>query len=157
MAALDIDVLARFAPGSGLLAATVGPDGAPRASRAWSVRLVDADLGRVRVLVSADDPVAVSNLSIGAIAVTAANVRTYESAQLKGRVVTIEAPSDADLATLRTDAERFFAEIQEVDGMPIEQTRRILPHEAIAVVFDVDEQYDQSPGPTAGRPLVAGT
>ena len=152
---LDSELVELLGPGCGIVVATVGPDGEPRATRGWVVRVTDPATRRIRLVVTADDPVSVSNLAVGRIAVTGADVRTLRSAQLKGSVVAVEPPTADDLAELTADSERFFAEIHDTDGTPIELQRRLLPHEVLAVEIAVDELYDQSPGPVAGSAVGA--
>jgi hypothetical protein len=154
---LDSDVLGLFGAGAAIIVGTVGPDGEPRATRGWSVRSVDADTGRIRVMISADDPLVVGNLAGSRIAVGGAEVRTLRSAQVKGRVVSVETPTAEDLADMAHDSERFFVDVHVVDGNPLELLRRLLPHDVVAVEIEVEEQYDQSPGPGAGEPVRASS
>ena len=137
--------------GCGLIVATVSADGEPRAARAWAADVVDASTGRVRVLLEADDPVTVSNLTeTGALAVTGGDVRTLQSVQVKGAVVAVESITGADLARVDRHAEVFFANVHETDGTPMELLERMLPASMVACVLQVSEVYDQSPGPGAG-------
>jgi hypothetical protein len=143
---------ALIGPGTSLVVATVARDGEPRATRAWSAAIVGED--RVRVLVSADDPVVVDGLRPGAVvAVTGADVRSLRAVQLKGVLGAVDPPDAPDLASLEAHAERFFDEIHATDGNPVELLRRLLPHQVVAVEVVVDEVYDQSPGPGAGAVL----
>src|SRR5436190_23252791 len=48
-----------------LIVATVGPDGEPRASRGWGVTLLDGEPTRLRLLLDADDPIAIGHLAAG--------------------------------------------------------------------------------------------
>jgi hypothetical protein len=141
--------------GAGLVVGTVGHDGEPRATRAWSATIVDPDERRIRIVVGADDPVTVDNLGVGAtMALNGADVRTFRSVQLKGRIVAVEAATADDLDIARVQSDRFLQAVHETDGNPLEQLRRILPVDVVAVEMTVDEMYDQTPGPEAGGPLV---
>lgn len=139
--------------GAGLVVGTVGADGEPRATRAWGLTVVDPDARRVRLVMSADDPVTVENLAGGVISVTGADVRTFRSVQVKGTIVAVEPPTADDVTLARDQSDRFLTAIEETDGDPAELMRRILPHEMIAVELVVAEMYDQSPGPGAGTAL----
>ena len=139
--------------GCSLVVGTVGADGAPRATRAWAATVLDEAAGRLRVVVTADDAVALANLGTGQIAVTGADVRTLRAVQLKGHVVVVEPATPGDLATLDEHTGRFFQAVHETDGNPVELLRRLLPHEVVAVELVVEEVYDQSPGPGAGAAL----
>lgn len=137
--------------GAGLVVATVGRDGLPRVGRAWAAAATGADRGGLRVVVSADDATTVANLeAAGVVAVTVADVRTLRSLQVKGRTLCVEPPTVGDLAEAERQTDRFFEAVHEVDGLPVQQLRRLLPGKVLAVEIAVDEQFDQSPGPAAG-------
>jgi hypothetical protein len=139
--------------GAGLVVGTVDRNGVPRGIRAWGARVVDVESRRVRVILTADDRRIVDNLEAGRVAITAADVRTLQSVQLKGRVVIVEAPTADDVALTRIQIDRFFEAVVETDGNPRQQLDLMLPAEMVAIELLVDEQYDQTPGPTAGTPL----
>lgn len=144
--------------GAGLLIGTSDADGTPRAARGWSARL-DGE-GRLRVTVSADDPVVVANLADVAdrtVAVTTASVRTLRSVQLKGPVVAVTEPDDDDRAAFAAHTDSFFRGIIETDGHAEHLVRRMLPDRCLAVVVDVGAGFDQTPGPHAGAALGSGT
>lgn len=142
--------------GAGLVVGTVDEGGEPRATRAWSVTVVDPDARRLRAVVSADDPVTLANLRIGAVvALNGADVRTFRSVQLKGRVVSVEPPDADGLAAMQIQSDRFLQAVHETDGNSLEVLRRILPVEVVVIELEIDEMYDQTPGPDAGGPLVA--
>ena len=134
--------------GVGLLIGTSDERHVPRAGRAWGVRMVDQLL---RAVISADDPNLVANLDQGRVAVTGADVRQLRSAQLKGRVVAVEEPDETDLATADEHTAAFLTAIMETDGTEYELTSRLLPRRMLTVVVDVEEGFDQTPGPTAGE------
>jgi hypothetical protein len=142
--------------GAGLILGTVDDDGAPRGIRAWGARVVDVEARRVRIVLTADDRRVVDNLAGGKAAFTAADVRTLRSVQLKGRVVTVEPPTPDDVALTRSQIDRFFEVVNKTDGNPLEQLELMLPTEMVAIEVVVDEEYDQTPGPTAGAALRQG-
>lgn len=139
--------------GASIVVGTVDRDGAPRVARAWA--LSSAGPERVRVAVTADDPVLVSNLDDGLVSVTAADVRTFHSIQLKGRVEVVEPPDDDDLTRFRQQSGSLLDAIHETDGNPLESLRRFLPNDIVMIEFTVDDTFDQTPGPEAGAPLAA--
>jgi hypothetical protein len=136
--------------GTSLVAGTVGADGEPRATRAWSAQVVDDQIRRVRVVMGADDQISVDNLRTGGFALTGADVRTLRSVQLKGRVVSTEPPTTEDVQQVAQHSNAFFRAVHETDGLSIALLERLLPATVLAVVFEVEEVFDQSPGPTAG-------
>jgi hypothetical protein len=149
------ELAAITAAGGGLVVGTVSDDGEPRAVRAWAAVVTPGREDRLRVVMSADDPVSVANLATGRVAVTIADVRTFRSLQMKGAVASTGAPTAADLEQMRIQADTFLTAVHETDGNPLESLRRILPHEVVAFELVVEQVYDQTPGPDAGAALVA--
>jgi hypothetical protein len=143
--------------GYSLIVGTVDDDGAPRATRAWGIKVVDEASLVVRFTMSADDPVAVGNLDGRLVAVTGADVRTLRAVQLKGRVRRVGEPDDDDLLRMSAHSERFFAAVEDIDGTPERLLKRILPRAVVAVDFVAEELFDQSPGPGAGAAVPAAT
>jgi hypothetical protein len=151
-----VDLLQLIGGSSSMLVGTASATGEPRASRAWAAQIVGLDPLRVRVVMDADDAVAISNLREGAsVALTGADVRTLRAVQLKGRVLLVEPASDQDRSLAADQSAQFFQAVVETDGNPIELLRRLLPAQVVSFELLVDERYDQSPGPTAGRPVEA--
>jgi hypothetical protein len=135
--------------GSALIIGTVGPDGAPFAGRGWGLDVLDGD--RVRLLLDASDEGTIANVAAGrAIAVTAADVRTLRSMQLKGRALGLDETTAADRERWDRYREEFFTDILETDGTPRELTDRFAPDDVVACTIEVDELFDQTPGPGAG-------
>jgi len=90
------------------------------------------------------------------VAVTAADVRTVRSVQLKGRVVSVEQPTPADIEITERQTQSFFEGVNATDGNPIELLDVMRPCTHLVIEMIVDEQYDQTPGPTAGTALQSG-
>jgi hypothetical protein len=143
--------------GAGLVVGTVSAEGIPRADRAWAASVIDAESHRIRFVMSADDADVVANLQSGRVSLNGADVRTYQSVQLKGRPVVVEAPGADDVELARRQSETFFEAIHLTDGNPIEALRRMLPLEMVAVEMIVEEAFDQTPGPAAGAALSEAT
>jgi predicted pyridoxine 5'-phosphate oxidase superfamily flavin-nucleotide-binding protein len=132
---------------------TVDASGVPDATRAWGLRVLD-DRQRVRMLLAAAAGTALANLAAtSVVAVTATDVRTLDSVQVKGRAVHTEPATDED----RRDHDAYFAALRlalhEVDGTSSELLDRMRPGPLVAVVASVDAIYDQTPGPAAGSRL----
>lgn len=142
--------------GAGLVVGTVSADGEPRADRAWAAMVVDADSGRVRFVMSADDQAVIDNLQSATVSLTGAEVTTYQSVQLKGRPLVVEAPTAADVELARLQSETFFEAVHRTDGNPLESLRRMLPQRMVVVEMIVEESFDQTPGPSAGS-AIGGT
>jgi hypothetical protein len=140
--------------GCGISVATVCPDGAPHASRGWSVAVLP-DGVRVRLLLDADDATILANLAGGGpIAVTCVAVPTLQAVQLKGEAdepVPTRDVTDIDRAARH--CESFFADISRIDGTPAALLERLRPTDFAACTVTVTEAYEQTPGPAAGSRL----
>jgi hypothetical protein len=145
------DEMTMLRSGAGLVIGSVSATGEPRAGRGWGIRFLDD--GAVRVVVTADDPVLFDDLEGGLVAVTGADVRTFRSIQLKGRVRLVEPPTEDDLALAAEQTDLFFSAIWETDRTEFELQRRLLPRRMIALEFVPSSGFDQTPGPDAGLAL----
>jgi hypothetical protein len=147
---LDHDLRAFLRTGCALIVATVGRDGAPHATRGWGLTEVAAT-GPLRLILDAGDVVGLEHLSTtGRIAITACDVRTLRSRQLKGRVLGIEPATPEDRRTMRGYCDAFFTDIEQTDGYPRPLLERMVPDELVTCAVEVDELFDQTPGPGAG-------
>jgi hypothetical protein len=136
---------------SSLIVGTVDETGLPDATKAWGV-VVLPDREHMRVVLSADEDVALANArSTRVFALTATDVDTFVSVQIKGRVESVEPESDADRARREQQIEGFKCAVNQTDGTPIELLARIEPCGFVTVVATIEEAFDQTPGPTAGR------
>lgn len=150
---IDQQLDGAIAAGNGLIVGSVGSDGEPRATRAWSAVVTNHTTRHVRVVVSADDPATEEHLNGGVLALTGAHILTLQATQLKGPVVAVEEPTASDIHTMAAHSTAFFDAVMATDGNPIELLQRLLPTRVVAVEFLVEEIYDQSPGPGAGERL----
>jgi hypothetical protein len=133
---------------------TTDDRGTPDVTRATGI--ASAGAGRLRLLISAVAPVAWSNLARGGrVSVLVTDITNYRSIQWRGRA--IEAgdqvtPGDLALADHATSA---FADACPLVGVDPTMAWRLWPVEFRPVVVDVDEMFDQTPGPAAGLAMVA--
>lgn len=108
----------------------------------------------VRVLIDAHDEVALANLAPGRpVAVTATDVPTLRSVQLKGVAAGTSPGGRAELERMRRFCDGFYTDIEVTDGTPRDIVERLTPDAVVAVLVDVHEVFDQTPGPVAGRSL----
>ena len=154
---VDDELLRLLRNGSALIAGLVDPEGRPYALRAWVVVPASTAGDRVRVALG-DECNVVGDWIVGTrVAVTGGDVSTLESLQVKGTVVAWWGePTESDLAAAGEHAEAFFLAVHESDGDPIELVRRMGPRHLVVVEIEIDEAYDQTPGPKAGAPLEVG-
>ncbi len=151
---LDPETVAFLESGSALIVGTVSDDGVPRATRGHGLNVLRGDALRVRLLLDGDDPLTVEHARAGGrIAITAASVPTLRSLQLKGRATAVEPATDADRDRAHQYSEEFFDDITRSDGTPRVLLERIRPGDYVAATVEVDEVFDQTPGPSAGAQL----
>jgi hypothetical protein len=149
----DPDTKAFLERGCSLVVGTVGPDGEPHAGRGWGLDVLeDGQVAVVRLLLDAADPLAIAHLAGGgAVAITAADVATLRSIQLKGVATGTEPLTSADVERGERYTEHFFADIHRTDGTPLELLERLCPVGYLPCTVEVRERYDQTPGPAAGE------
>ncbi len=139
--------------GSAHIVALGDRNGDPFATRGWGAAFVDAKTS-VRVLLAPEELalVASEHELIGRpIAFTATDVRSLVSAQLKGRIQTVEAAGDDDRAMFDAYRKDYYDAVLEVDFISRELMARTEPGSVVACTFSIEEGFDQTPGPRAGR------
>jgi hypothetical protein len=152
---IDRALTAFLERGCAMVVGTVSADGEPHAQRGWGCSVVGPT--RIRLLVDASDEVLLGHLSSGGrIAITSADVRDLRSVQLKGRVVEVEPPTEADLGRCEEHNEELFTDISETDFFPRRLTERMVPPGYRVAVVEVEDLFDQTPGPGAGARVVEG-
>jgi hypothetical protein len=154
---LDADLITFLESGCSTIVGLLTPSGEPFATRGWGTVVVDPERPTVRLLVGVAAVASVGRRagdgSSFAIAVTGADVRTLRSVQLKGTAHSLEDVTDDDLACTARFCDAMFDAIADVDGIRRELMERLAPADLVACTVDVDEMYDQTPGPGAGAPL----
>ena len=72
---------------------------------------------------------------------------------MKGVATRVGEPEAADLERVERHFRAFVAEAERI-GAPAELSERMFVRTGlVAVQFSIDEVFDQTPGPTAGRRL----
>lgn len=151
---LGVEATAFLQTGCAIVVGTLGPDGAPHASRGWGLSAESLDPETLRLLVSADDPTTISHLAAGgAVAVTGADVRTLYSIQVKGHASALEPATDEDRVRAARFSDEFLTAVVETDGVDRKLLERLVPRDYVACTLTVEELYDQTPGPGAGAPI----
>lgn len=89
----------------------------------------------------------------GAMAIGFSPPTIARALQVKGRAVELREPAPAQLERAEQHLEAFSAETQTL-GYPSELARRLydLP-DFVSVTLSIDEVFDQTPGPSAGKRL----
>jgi len=143
----------RFEGGSAKVVGTVDADGIPHATRAWGARVID-DGAALRIYLDGDDPVVAGTVTEHSrLAVTGGSVSTLISAQVKGRVRGVEDLTAPDVIARQRGTAAFIQDVHETDHTPRVLLEAMVPSRFVACVVDVEELYDQTPGPRAGTAL----
>ena len=95
-----------------------------------------------------------ANLELnGAVAVGFSPPTIARAVQVKGVATLVGDPEAADLERVERHVRSFVAEAERI-GAPAELSRRMFVSSGLVTVqFSIDEVFDQTPGPTAGRRL----
>ena len=139
--------------GCSISVATVGPDGAPYATRGFGLTVLDDD--HVRLFLDADDHLVLTHLKGGGpIAVTGVDVATLRAVQIKGTAGEPAATLDReDLERAGRHIESFFHNVSRMEGTPVALLERLRPRAFAVCTVAVTDAFDQTPGPGAGASL----
>jgi hypothetical protein len=151
---LDAEVVEFIHGGVAVGVATRDGDLRPEFARGWGPE-VSADGRSVALCVSAPEGSRVrANLEgNGAVAVGFSPPTIARAVQVKGVATAVGEPEAADLERVERHVQSFVAEAERI-GAPAELSRRMFVGTGlVAIRFSVDEVFDQTPGPTAGRRL----
>jgi len=151
---LDPAVVGFIHGGVAVGVATRGDDLRPEFARGWGPE-VSADGRSLRLCVAAPEGSRMrANLERnGAVAVGFSPPTIARAVQVKGVASRAGGPEAADLGWVERHVRSFVAEAGRV-GAPVELSRRMFGGTGlVAVRFSIDEVFDQTPGPTAGRRL----
>jgi len=134
--------------------ATRDDDLRPEFARAWGPE-VSADGRSLTLCVVAPEGSQMrANLERnGALAVGFSPPTIARAVQVKGVASQVGEPEAGDLERVERHVRLFVAEAERI-GAPPELSRRMFVGTGlVAVGFSIDEVFDQTPGPTAGRRL----
>lgn len=148
------DLVAFLDTGVAMLGASADASAVPEAFRVWGATVDDR--GRLRALVSSHSARTFHNLHRGTpLSLLFTDVTTFESVQVKGAVVGDTAPpGPEEIALMERYDQTFGAALQQI-GHPLALLETLRPRSVFAVTVEIEQLYDQTPGPTAGRPIEA--
>jgi hypothetical protein len=123
---------------------------APEAFRVWGATL--DEIGGLRALVSSDAGRTLAALHKGSqLSFLFTDITTFRSVQVKGAALAgAEVPGPTDAALMRQYDETFRAALAAI-GHPPRLAERLRPVAVFVARIAIDELYDQTPGPGAGR------
>jgi hypothetical protein len=153
-AALDPGVIEFIHGGVAVGVASRDEDMTPEFARGWGPQ-VSADGRSLRLCVTAPEGSRMrANLEQnGAVAVGFSPPTIAQAVQVKGVAVHVAEPEAADLERVERHVQTFVAEAERIGAPPELSRRMFVGLGLVAIVFSIEEVYDQSPGPTAGRRL----
>ena len=152
--ALDREVVDFIHGGVAVGVATRDDDLRPQFARGWGPE-VSADGQSVTLCVAAPEGSRMrANLEgNGAVAVGFSPPTIARAVQLKGVATVVGEPDAADLKRVERHVRSFVAEAERIGAPPELSQRMFVGVGLVTVQFSIDEVFDQTPGPTAGRRL----
>jgi hypothetical protein len=146
------ELVAFFDAGVAMIGASAEPDGVPEAFRVCGATLDGAD--NVRALVSSNAERTFQSLRPGLrLSLLFTDITTFTSVQVKGLVARgPEAPGPAESALIERYEGAFGDALAQI-GHPPALLESIRPRSVFVVTMAIEELYDQTPGPNAGRPV----
>jgi hypothetical protein len=126
----------------------------PEFARGWGPQ-VSADGRSLRLCVPAPEGSQMrANLEAnGAVAVGFSPPTIARAVQVKGVATSVGEPEAADLERVERHVRSFVAEAASLGAPPDLAVRMFWGVGLVTVEFPIDEAFDQTPGPTAGRRL----
>ena len=151
---LDPNLIELIHGGVAVGVATRDDDLRPEFARGWGPE-VSADGRSLRVCVAPEpgSPMRANLEGNGAVAVGFSPPTIARAVQVKGVATWVGEPEPADLERVERHLRSFVAEAGRI-GAPAELSQRMFASTGlVAVQLSIDEVFDQTPGPTAGRRL----
>jgi hypothetical protein len=149
--ALDLPSFLR--EGLAVIVATCDERLRPEISRGWGPALAsDGAALTMCVGAAADSPMRANLERGGTVAATFSLPTTYRTVQLKGLVLDVSDPTDADLQRADEHLAAFTEQVRRI-GILASRAPRLREPALLAVRMEIRERYDQTPGPRAGTAL----
>ena len=153
MAVIDADLKSFLEPDRVISVGTCSDDLTPNGVRGWGPKVSEDGTS---VLIFIDRPSAASAVANlrdnGRIAATFVDVLTLRSVQLKGRCVEVGDPQAEDWPGIETHRVAFTEAVAKI-GYSKHLMRNLWSTQVVKVRFVVENIFDQTPGPGAGKPL----
>jgi hypothetical protein len=154
MLTIDDDRRALIESDPAVTVSTRSSDLFPHGVRAWGPR-VSTDGRSIEVFI--DRPNSgrcVEDLQDnGRIAACFVHIQTLQSLQLKGRCVEIGDPATEDWAWIERHRAAFTEATASIGFIP-EMVRNMWSTQVVKLRFVIEELFDQTPGPNAGKAIV---
>lgn len=152
---IDDDLAAFVQKGVSAMLGTTDDTSFPDVTRVNGVAALDDR--RLRILIATDAATARANAVPGArVAVLVTELVTYRSIQFKGAVLVVEAQRTAGDLALQDHHIASFVDAAPEVGIDPAKVPQFFVTDVVPLVVEVEELYDQTPGPGAGRRIGAG-
>ena len=140
-------------PGLSILVGSADAHGAPSCCRAIALASSDELQTLTAYVPLATSKETIANVaSTRRIAIAATHPADHCSTQLKGVTTNVRLPLADESAFVQAELEQF-ASVLEMLGLPKRILRSVAYWPAFAIEMQVEEIYDQTPGPRAGSRL----
>jgi Pyridoxamine 5'-phosphate oxidase len=151
---LDADLAGFVHSGVAVAVATRDGDLVPAFTRGWGPEVSGDGRSLTLCVIAPPGSATLANLEAnGAIAVAFSPPTIARAVQVKGIAASVREPGANEVARATRHLDAFTAEAVQI-GFPAELPQRMfLRDDFVSVTLSVDEVFDQSPGPNAGRPL----
>jgi len=151
---LSAELAAFVQSGVAVSVATRDGDLRPAFTRAWGPQLSDDGESLALCVIAPPGSPTRANLEAnGAIAIGFSPPTIARAVQLKGVAIEVREPEPDELESAERHLDAFCVETEAI-GYPAERTRRLYrPSDFASVTLSIDEVFDQTPGPGAGRRL----
>ena len=139
--------------GTSILLSTVDPRGVPACCRAIAVNSGDGFRSMtVYVPVATSREIIANVASTKRLAISVSHPLDYDTVQLKGTTTGVRLANDDEQALVEKRLDEFADVLSEI-GLPRKITRSITHWPAFAIEMNVEQVFDQTPGPKAGNPM----
>lgn len=139
--------------GTSILLATVDSRGVPACCRAIAVNSGDGFRSMtVYVPVATSRDIIANVAATRRLAISVSHPLDYDTVQLKGTTTGVRLANDDEHALVERRLDEFADVLSEI-GLPRKITRSITHWPAFAIEMNVEQVFDQTPGPKAGTPL----
>ncbi len=150
---IDDELKAFCEAGVSVIVGAVDPQGRPQVSHAWGPRVHP---GGQRVSIYIEEariaPILAGRETNGRIAVTFTDPVSVRSVQVKGQILEVGQPNEAEQAWIDRHRDAFTVTTSLI-GDPPPLIRNFWMDPTVRIDFSVERAFDQTPGPGAGRPL----
>lgn len=142
-----------LAEGTSVIVGTVGSNGSPGVCHGLALAGTD-DLSRITVYlpVATSHDVVMHVASTRRIAISASHPIGHVTVQVKGTTGDVRIASESERPFIDARMEAYASVLDQL-GVPKRITRSVVRWPAFAVDVNVEEVFDQTPGPRAGEPL----